>query len=90
MVYIWDFQSCQKSVSDGVKQLFTLVLWETDGQGRLCDFLLKQVLLVQEEDDGGLNEPFVVTDGVKEFHAFDHSVHLLVFGQYQVIPWKRH
>ena len=36
------------------------------------DLVLKQVLLVQEEDDGGVNEPLVVADGVEEFHALHH------------------
>ena len=38
------------------------------------DLLLEEVLLVEEEDDGGLGEPLVVADGVKELHAFVHAV----------------
>ena len=38
------------------------------------DLLLKQVLLVEEEDDGGLCEPLVVADGVKQLHALVHAV----------------
>ena len=38
------------------------------------NLLLKQVLLIEEQDDGGLCEPLVVADGVKEFHALVHSV----------------
>ena len=38
------------------------------------DFLLKQVLLVEEQDDGGLGEPLVVADGVEQLHALMHAV----------------
>lgn len=46
-------------------QVLTLELRETDCEGGLLDFLLEQVLFVEEEDDGGVGEPLVVTDGVK-------------------------
>ena len=52
----------------------TGVLRETDGEGRLLDLLLKQILLVQEEDDGRLREPLIVADGVKELHRLMHAV----------------
>lgn len=42
--------------------LFTCVLREADGQGAASDFLLKEVLLVEKEDDGGLREPLIVAD----------------------------
>ena len=40
----------------------------------LFDLLLKQVLLVEEEDHRGLQEPLVVQDGVEEPQRFIHSV----------------
>ena len=52
----------------------TRVLGETDGEGTSADLLLKQVLLVEEEDDGRVCEPFVVADGVKQLHALVHAV----------------
>lgn len=57
----------------------TSVLREADRQGALDDLLLKQVLLVEEQDDGGLSEPLVVADGVKQLHALVHPV-LIVMG----------
>ena len=38
------------------------------------DLLLEQVLLVEEQDDGGLCEPLVVADRVKQLHALMHPV----------------
>ena len=52
----------------------TRVLRETDGQGALCDLFFKQVLLVEEEDDGGVCEPLVVADAVEELQGFVHAV----------------
>ncbi len=52
----------------------TWVLRVADGERAACDLLLKQILLVEEEDDGGLGEPLVVTDGVEQLHAFMHAV----------------
>ena len=36
------------------------------------DFLLEEIFLVEEKNNGGVNEPFIVTDGVEEFHTFHH------------------
>jgi len=52
----------------------TCILWETDGQGAVYDLLLKQVFLVEKQNDGGLGEPLVVADAVEELHALVHSV----------------
>lgn len=52
----------------------TWVLRKADGERTARDLLLKQILLVEEEDDGGLGEPLVVADGVEQFHAFMHAV----------------
>lgn len=40
----------------------------------MCDLLFKQILLIEEENDGRLCEPFIVADAVKELHAFMHPV----------------
>ncbi|RUS87380.1 hypothetical protein EGW08_004834, partial [Elysia chlorotica] len=53
----------------------------------LLNFLLKQILLVEEEDDRGFCEPLVVADGVKQLHTLHHTehYHFLIFCQGQVI-----
>ena len=61
---------CVMACSEGL----TRVLGEADGEGTSADLLLKQVLLVEEEDDGRVCEPFVVADGVKQLHALVHAV----------------
>ena len=55
-------------------ECLTRVLGEANGEGTSADLLLKQVLLVEEEDDGRVCEPFVVADGVKQLHALVHAV----------------
>jgi hypothetical protein len=50
------------------------VFREADGEGRAQDLLLEQVLLVEEEDDGGVAEPLVVADRVEQLQALLHSV----------------
>ena len=50
----------------------TWVLREADWERRLSDLLLEEILLVEEEDDGGVHEPLVVADGVEQFHALVH------------------
>lgn len=54
--------------------LRTCVFWVADGKRAAGNLLLKEILLVQKEDDGGLCEPLVVADGVKQLHAFMHSI----------------
>ena len=52
----------------------TCIFWVADCEWALFDLLLKQVFLVEEEDDGGVCEPLVVADGVEQLHALVHSV----------------
>ena len=54
--------------------LLTCILRETNSQCRSENFLLEEIFLVEEEDDGGVTEPFVVTDGVEQFQTLLHSV----------------
>lgn len=54
--------------------LFTCVFRETDAECRLLDLLRKQILLVEEEDDGSVNEELVVADGVKQHQGLVHAI----------------
>ncbi len=40
----------------------TRILRETDTQGRMCNLVFKQILLVEEEDYRSVFKPSVVTD----------------------------
>jgi hypothetical protein len=60
---------------------------ETDGEWGLSDFVLEQVLLVEEQDDGGFHKPLAVANGIKQLHRLNHAIHLLVFGQHQIVTW---
>lgn len=52
----------------------TCIFWVADGERTLLDLLLKQILFIQEQDDGGVCEPLIVADAVKQLHALMHSV----------------
>ena len=54
------------------------------------DFVFKEVFFVEEENDGGVDEPLVVADALKELGRLCHAVHFLVLGQDQVVPGQRH
>ena len=52
----------------------TSVLGEANGERGLGDFILEKVLLVEEEDDGGVGEPSVVANVLKQLQALLHSI----------------
>jgi len=52
----------------------TSVLWEADGQRRCANFVGKQVFLVEKENHRRVDEPTIVADGIKQLHAFRHSI----------------
>lgn len=52
----------------------TSVVWEANGQRAFLDFLLKQIFLIEEKDDGRLLKPLIVADAVKQLHALVHAV----------------
>lgn len=60
--------SCFNSV------LVTSILWKANGQRRLLDLFLKQILLVKEENDGSVSKPLVVANGIKQLEAFLHAI----------------
>ena len=52
----------------------TSVLWEADGQRRRSDFVGEQIFLVEKENHGGVDEPTIIADRVKQLHALSHSI----------------
>ncbi len=56
----------------------------------MSDLLLEEVFLVEEQNDRGVDKPFVVANRVEQLHGLHHPVHLLVLGQDEVIPAKGH
>lgn len=52
----------------------TCVFRETDTQGRFLDLFSEQVFLVEEENDGSVNEEFVVTDGIEQHKRLVHAI----------------
>ncbi len=55
-------------------QGLTCVFWVADGEWAPLDFLLKQIFLIEEQDDRCVREPLVVADAVKQLHALMHPV----------------
>lgn len=56
------------------RKTLTTVLREADGERRLANLLLEEILLVQEEDDAGVREPLVVADRVEQLQTLLHTV----------------
>ena len=54
--------------------LNTCIFCEANGERWSEDFLLKEILLVEEEDDGGVTEPLVVADRIEQLQTLLHSV----------------
>lgn len=52
----------------------TCILGEANVQRRFCDFLLEDVCLVEEEDDGGAAKELVVGDAIEQVQALMHAV----------------
>lgn len=54
--------------------ILTCVFRETDAQGGFLDLFSEQVFLVEEENDGSVNEEFVVTDGIEQHKRLVHAI----------------
>lgn len=54
--------------------ILTCVFRETDTQGGFLDLFSEQVFLVEEENDGSVNEEFVVTDGIEQHKRLVHAI----------------
>lgn len=63
----------------------TLVVGEVVLHGADRKLLLEAVDLVQEENDGGLNEPPRVTDRVEQGQSFLHTIDSLIFEKELVV-----
>lgn len=53
---------------------FTFIFWEIVDQVGMEDFLLKQILFVKEEDNGGLLEPWVSDDSLEQGFRLFHTI----------------
>lgn len=52
----------------------TFILWEANAEMHLLDFLLKEVLLVEKEDNGRGREELVVADAVEQVQGLMHAI----------------
>lgn len=68
----------------------TIKVWEKVLHRREWQLFLKPINLVQEQDDGCLDEPFRVTDGLEQCQGFLHPVHVLVLQQQLIVFGYRH
>jgi hypothetical protein len=58
-------EAMEKVVTCCIVVVTSVVIREVIMQGRMCQFLLEQIDLVQEEDDRGLDEPTRVANRVE-------------------------
>lgn len=58
----------------GGGERLTFVIWKDFRKRFFLDLFQEQVLLVEEEDHGGLHEPLVVQDGVEQPKSFVHPI----------------
>ena len=63
----------------------TIIVGEVVSEWRVGQFVGKQVHLVKEQNDGCLDEPPGVADGIKQGESLLHSVDCLVLNQNLVI-----
>lgn len=52
----------------------TFVVREAISEWALLDLVLEEILLVEEEDDRGFQEPFVVENGIEETQRLIHTI----------------
>ena len=63
----------------------TIVVVEADRQVDGLDLLLEEIVLVEEQDDGGLVEPLAVADLLEQRDGLVHAVDALVLVQLLVV-----
>ena len=54
--------------------MHTSILWETQCKRRILYFDFKDIFLVQEENNGGVLKPTIITDRVKQYHTLSHTI----------------
>ena len=74
----------------GVEFVRAGVVRKADLERAALDLLLEEVLLVEEEYDGRVDEPLVVADRVEEAQRLVHAVRRLVFVEHLVVFAQRH
>lgn len=52
----------------------TIIFWETNIEVYFLDLLLKEVLLIQEENNGSGRKEFVIAYAVEQMQRFMHAV----------------
>lgn len=66
----------------------TVILWKTDTEVDFLNFFLKEVLLVEKENNGRSREELVVADAVEQMQRLMHAIlereHC---GKYQISLW---
>ena len=76
---------CEHIFGSGIKLFHTFIVWEIVLHRTDWELLLEAVNLVKEEDDGGLDEPPRVADGIKKCESFLHTVDCLILEEKLVV-----
>lgn len=64
---VWCGVMIVMNYDEGEEHDLTSVLWEAYSEWTLLDFVLKQILLIQEQNNWSISEPLVITNGVEQF-----------------------
>jgi len=71
---------------DEVDRCLEVATWslesrESNGDVDLLELFFKDVSLVHEQDDGGINEPFIVTNLLEELQRLVHTIGGIILGK---------
>jgi len=85
LVLVQGDKTVEDVIASGGVIVTTLVIWEVVLHWGNWKLLLKSIDLVQEQNDGGLDEPSGVTDRVEKGQCFLHTVDSLIFEKKLVV-----
>jgi len=72
-------KTMEEIIASHVVVVATLIVREVISKGRMREFLGEEIDLVQEQDDGGLDKPPGVANGIEKGESLLHTINALIF-----------